>query len=209
MAHYRGTARSLVRRGGLAASLILAGTATGAGYALLRTPEYAATAHVIVVDDAGAGPAGVNFAQAYGRLATLPETLRWSERPWPGERAGGGVPAAAQGKLRASTSPDAPLIRITGTDPSPERAAAYANAAADALVRFGEVRRRETGVRPTLMNDAAPPLVPAAPRGPLDVAVGTAVGVLLAGLVSLAGLRPSRRRRPAPAAPLSREPVWP
>ncbi|WP_018654389.1 Wzz/FepE/Etk N-terminal domain-containing protein [Actinomadura flavalba] len=201
-----GPLRSLTRAFGLGAALVTAGTAAGAGYALIKTPEYTATAHVIVVTDADdSGPAAVNFAQVYGRLATLPETLRWGDREWPS-----GSPRRAAEHLRASTSPDAPLIRVTGTATGASDAAAFANAGADALVRFGAARRQDTGVRIALMSEATPPLRPSSPRLLLDIAVGAASGVLLAGLAAMAGLRPTRRRRspvPTPPADAPREEV--
>ncbi|WP_158079403.1 lipopolysaccharide biosynthesis protein, partial [Actinomadura sp. CNU-125] len=156
----------------------LVGLIGGGAYALFTPPSYTATAFVLVVDDKErAGIDAVGFAQAYGRLAPLPETLAWSRRP---------LPDAPPGELRehvqASTSPDAPLVKLTGRAPSAPDAAAFANAAADALVRYGGSHSADTGVRVALMGLAQPPDTPTSPNPPLNIAVGTASGMLLAGL---------------------------
>ncbi|MQY03683.1 Wzz/FepE/Etk N-terminal domain-containing protein [Actinomadura macrotermitis] len=193
-------AKNLLGRFGPAAALLLLGALCGLVYALVRPPVYAATAHIIVVGKQDQNPA-VNFAQVYGRLAVLPETLAYDTGTYD--------PKLAD-NVKATTSPDAPLIRLTGSGETPARAVQRANAAAQALIRFGAEREEDTGVRLALMNQAVPPLRPAAPNGPLDVAVGAAAGLLLAVLAAAAGLRPAlprtrreektaRHRSPVPA----------
>ncbi|WP_067451885.1 Wzz/FepE/Etk N-terminal domain-containing protein [Actinomadura macra] len=170
----------LARRYGLAVAFVLAGVLGGLGYSLFTPATYTATAFVLVVDqgeNGGAGPAAVSFAQAYGRLAPLPETLRHSSIALPRI-----APGATREHIQASTSPDTPLVRLTGSGRSGADAAAFANAAADALVRYGTSHRTDTGVRVALMSLAAAPATPTSPNLPLDLAVGTASGVLLAGL---------------------------
>ncbi|XRQ10207.1 hypothetical protein ACN3XK_04685 [Actinomadura welshii] len=206
----RGRAVALLRRHGPSLSFILAGLLGGLGYAMFAPTTYTATAFVLVVEkdaEGGqAGPAAVSFAQAYGRLAPLPETLDYSRRPLPEME-----PGSTREHVQASTSPDAPLIRLAGVARNPRDAAAFANAAADALVRYGTSHRADTGVRVALMTLAAPPDVPSSPSLPLSVAVGTASGVLLAGLsAAVASGRRGRtegsRRRPAAAADAERRP---
>ncbi|MGP4029317.1 Wzz/FepE/Etk N-terminal domain-containing protein [Actinomadura sp. 3N407] len=199
----RGPLAALLRRFGLSIAFVLAGFLGGLGYALFAPTTYTAAAFVLVVEEGEsgqAGPAAVSFAQAYGRLAPLPETLEYSALP---------VPKAAPGSTRehiqASTSPDTPLIRLAGVGRTPRDAAAFANAAADALVRYGTSHRADTGVRVALMTLAAPPATPSSPNPPLGVAVGTASGVLLAGLSAavVSGRRgrvDAARRRPDTAA---------
>ncbi|QKW33235.1 hypothetical protein HUT06_03635 [Actinomadura sp. NAK00032] len=189
-----------LRRFGLSLALVLAGFLGGLGYALLAPTTYTATAFVLVVDagDGGSGPAAVSFAQAYGRLAPLPETLEYSTLPLPRHAPGG-----TREHIQASTSPDTPLIRLAGSARTAGDAAAFANAAADALVRYGTSHRSDTGVRVALMTLAEPPAAPSSPNLPLGVAAGTATGVLLAGLVAavMAGRRGARRgAAPASAA---------
>ncbi|WP_147339658.1 Wzz/FepE/Etk N-terminal domain-containing protein [Actinomadura spongiicola] len=187
----RGALAATLRRFGVSIAFVLAGLLGGLGYALFAPTTYTANAFVLVVEETGDGrtaPAAVSFAQAYGRLAPLPETLRYSTRPLPKVKKG-----STRRHVRASTSPDTPLIRLTGSARTSRDAAGFANAAADALVRYGTTHRAETGVRVTLMSLAVPPSSPTSPNLPLGLAVGTASGVLLAGL-SAAVL--SGRRRP-------------
>lgn len=182
----------------LPTALIVSGALAGMGYGLLTPPSYEASANVLVTPDKGGnGAEAVNFAQAYGRLAGLPETLTWAPSPpW-----GTSVEAAAR-SLRTSTSPDTPLIRLTASAPRPDRAASLANAAAAALVRYGTDHQHDTGVRVVLMSNALAPTTASSPKLVLDVAVGAASGGLLAALAAIAGLRwPQRagvgRRRQA------------
>lgn len=169
---------AFARRFGLAVAFVLAGSLGGFGYCLITPKTYTATAYVLVVDEDGqSGPAAISFAQAYGRLAPLPETLSSSSIPLPE------VPAASiREHIQAATSPDTPLIRLTGGAATPADAATYANAAADALLRYGTAHRADTRVHVALMSLASTPATPSSPNLALDVAVGTASGVLLAGL---------------------------
>ncbi|TDC45777.1 lipopolysaccharide biosynthesis protein [Actinomadura sp. KC345] len=199
----RGRGGALLRRYALPIAFVLAGFLGGLGYALLAPTTYTAAAFVLVVDEGQGGrtgPAAVNFAQAYGRLAPLPETLDYSTRPLPEA-----APGSTREHIQASTSPDTPLIRLAGTARTAKDAAAFANAAADALVRYGASHRSDTGVRVAMMTVAAPPETPSSPNLPLGVAVGTASGVLLAGLsAAVAGGRRGRgtaSRRPDAAVP--------
>jgi hypothetical protein len=175
----RASLTAVLRRFGLVIALVLSGFLGGLGYAMFAPTTYTATAYVLVVDDGdgGQGPAAVSFAQAFGRLAPLPETLAYSSIPLPD-----GAMAATRDHIQSSTSPDTPLIKLAGSADTPSGAAAFANAAADALVRYGTSHRTDTGVRVALMSLAATPSSPSSPNLPLDVAVGTASGVLLAGL---------------------------
>lgn len=187
--------KHLARRYGPPALLVLLGLLAGLGFGLLRPPGYAAVAHVAVVAQRDDGTqTAQSFAQAYGRLAALPETLELSPSlPRPAAR--------ARKHVEVSTSPETPLIRITGTGSRPERAAAYADAAADALVRYGAVHAADTGVRVALMSWADRPLSPSTPNLPLAIAVGGASGLLLAVLLHAAAGRAPRTgrgvRRPA------------
>ncbi|WP_242882366.1 hypothetical protein [Actinomadura litoris] len=182
---------AFTRRFGPALALVLTGTLGGLGYSLVVPATYTATAYVLVVDEGAGGargPAAVSFAQAYGRLAPLPETLRHSSLPLPKVARG-----ATREHIQASTSPETPLVRLTGSGASAADAAGFANAAADALVRYGTSHRADTGVRVALMSLAGKPAAPTSPNLPLDVAVGTASGILLAGLG--AAILSGRRRK--------------
>ncbi|GAA4092296.1 MULTISPECIES: Wzz/FepE/Etk N-terminal domain-containing protein [Actinomadura] len=172
-------ARHLVSRVVLFVFVVLLGALGGLAYALLTTPVYKATSHVIVVTgQKGSDQLAVNFAQAYGRLAAQRQTLAWAVSP--------PVPQGANPTkhVQASTSPDTPLIQLTGSARTADGAVAYANAAADALVRYSAVRSEETGVHAALMSAADRPSAPASPNLVLSLAIGTATGILLAGLLA-------------------------
>ncbi|MFE7588202.1 Wzz/FepE/Etk N-terminal domain-containing protein [Kitasatospora sp. NPDC057512] len=186
----RRSARRLVRRWWPVVLAVPLGAAVGAGYAVAADPSYAANAYVLVVaQNPGEATIATNFAQAYGRLAGQPQVL--------------GVAAAETGHTRAeleslvhgTTSPDAPMIEITGTGERPQEAARTADAVARSLVAFANTSSKDTNVRLVTLSPAAAPDKPTTPSGKLDVAVGGATGLLLGALV----LMP--RRRGAPAAP--------
>ncbi|MGW3181070.1 Wzz/FepE/Etk N-terminal domain-containing protein [Kitasatospora sp. NPDC001119] len=186
----RRSARRLVRRWWPVVLAVPLGAAVGAGYAVAASPSYAANAYVLVVaQNPGEAAIATNFAQAYGRLAGQPQVL--------------GVAAAETGHTRSeleslvhgTTSPDAPMIEITGTGERPQDAARTADAVARSLVAFANTSSKDTNVRLVTLSPAAAPDRPTTPSGKLDVAVGGATGLLLGALVMMT------RRRGAPAAP--------
>ncbi|RSN68939.1 Wzz/FepE/Etk N-terminal domain-containing protein [Actinomadura sp. WAC 06369] len=210
----RRRAAALLRRYAVPIAFGLVGLLGGTAYTLFTPPTYTATAFVLVVEDGDrqTGGGAVGFAQAYGRLAPLPETLAWSRRPLPKA-----PPGEVHEHIQASTSPDTPLVKLTGRAATARDAAAFANSAADALVRYGRAHSADTGVRVALMGVAQPPDAPTSPNPPLNIAVGTASGTLLAGLAAAAlsgsnrrrgryGAAPARRRVPEVPAPAA-EPV--
>jgi hypothetical protein len=180
---FLGRLKSPARLFGPGVAILIAGALGGFAYGNLKSPTYSATSFVLVVGQPDAGPAAVNFAQAYARLAPRPETLAWSSKGMPPA-----VRERARHNLQASASPDTPLVRLTGTADTPVRAAEYANTAADALVRYGVAHQQDTGVRVALMTEADTPLTPSSPNLPMNVAVGTATGLLLGGLVAVTGI---------------------
>ncbi|MFE4354819.1 Wzz/FepE/Etk N-terminal domain-containing protein [Kitasatospora sp. NPDC056800] len=186
----RRSARRLVRRWWPVVLAVPLGAAVGAGYAVAADPSYAANAYVLVVaQNPGEAAIATNFAQAYGRLAGQPQVL--------------GAAAAETGHTRSelealvhgTTSPDAPMIEITGTGERPQEAARTADAVARSLVAFANTSSKDTNVRLVTLSPAAAPDRPTTPSGKLDVAVGGATGLLLGALVMMT------RRRGAPAAP--------
>ena len=202
----RGRAGELLRRYGWSFAFVLVGLLSGLGYGLLAPSTYTAAAFVLVVEDgtdgARTGPTAVSFAQTYGRLATLPETLQYSKIPLPRVK-----PGSIREHIQASTSPDTPLIRLAGRAGTAEEAAQFANAAADALVRYGASHHADTGVRVALMTFAEKPAAPTSPNMPVGVAVGAASGLLLAGIsAAVLGGRRGRagghRSRPDVAVPV-------
>ncbi|OKK16777.1 lipopolysaccharide biosynthesis protein [Streptomyces sp. CB00455] len=165
----------------------LLGLAAGGAYGVLKSPEYAATSYVVAVPDDTTEPAtALGFAQAYARIATSNSTLAYAQ-----PRAG--VDARRlRTQVRAETSPESPMIAITGTSKSPAEAAEIANAVADALSLSSNQAAKNTGVQLLLFNQAVTPTEPASPSAPLSGAVGLCAGGLLGGLWLLA--RPGRRK---------------
>ncbi|MCX5199013.1 lipopolysaccharide biosynthesis protein [Streptomyces sp. NBC_00249] len=165
----------------------LLGLAAGGAYGVLKAPEYAATSYVVAVPDDTTEPAtALGFAQAYGRIATSSSTLAYAQ-----PRAG--VTAKElRTQVRAETSPDSPMIAITGTSRSASEAADIANAVADALSLSSNQAAKNTGVQLLLFNQAVAPTDPASPSAPVSGAVGLCAGGLLGGLWLLA--RPGRRK---------------
>lgn len=171
----------LVRRWGVLAITMALGAGGGLLYATLTPPAYTTSAVVVVAGDEATGSdRDVSYAQAYGRLIGQQDMA---------DRAGAAAGVSADAVLRAvraSTSPDAPVIDLIGTDTDPQRAATLVNAVAEELVRTAGARRTDTGVRMFVLSSALPPAGPSSPSLPVGVAVGVAAGFLLGGLFVLA-----------------------
>ncbi|MDY0814228.1 hypothetical protein [Kitasatospora purpeofusca] len=200
MSESRRSARRLAGRWWPLALAVPLGAAAGAGYAVVAHPSYAANSYVIVVPDAqGQAATAVNFAQAYGRLAGQPQVLA----------AAAAETGHSRGELEAlvhgTTSPDAPMIEITGTGAQPGEAVLAADAVARSLVAFANGSSKETGVRLVPLAGAAEPDRPTTPSGKLDVAVGGAAGVLIGALVMMTRRRGSGT--PAEEAPAAAGPA--
>lgn len=175
----RARLRRLPRRWPLPLCALL-GAAGGASYGLLAPPQYAATSYVVVMPGKGADPAGaLGFAQAYGRVATSGAVLAEAHRA-------SGLPLGAlRGGVRATTSPDAPMIEITGTARAPRTSAELADAVAGSLARTGNATAPRTGARLLVFARATAPVAPVSPSVPLALAVGGCAGGLLGGLLLL------------------------
>ncbi|MEU7281922.1 lipopolysaccharide biosynthesis protein [Streptomyces sp. NPDC045431] len=166
---------------------VLLGIACGGAYGLLKTPEYAATSHVVVVAAEGSDPAGaMGLAQAYGRVAA-DIAVAGDAQVEAGVTAG-----TLRASVQAATSPDAPMISLTGRAADPATAAALADSVARALVRKGGHTEESTGVKVLQFTRAARPTSPVSPSAPLAALVGGCAGGLLGGLALLARPRGGR-----------------
>jgi capsular polysaccharide biosynthesis protein len=181
--------KRLVRRFGLLVLLTVLGGAAGAAYSSLKTPTYTAQAYVVVTAEPGEAVAALNFAQAYGRIATKGAVT---------DRAAATLGSAKSDlkQVTASTSPDTPVIEITSTGTKAQRTADVANAVAKALVDYGTARKDQTRVGMAVLAAASVPRAPSSPKPPLELAVGAAGGLLIGGLAVLAGVGRSTARRP-------------
>lgn len=173
--------RRLVRRFGLLLALTVVGGAAGAVYGATKTPTYTAKSYVVAIGDAADPISALNFAQAYGRVATTGPVLALAGPKLGADRSG-------LDTVTASTSPDAPVIEITATGPNAQHTAAVANAVANALADLGNSRKADTHVSLALLAAATTPTKPSSPKPPLELAVGAAAGLLIGGLAVLAGV---------------------
>ncbi|MDI3419112.1 lipopolysaccharide biosynthesis protein [Streptomyces sp. B-S-A12] len=169
------------------------GLTAGAAYGALAEPEYASTTYLIAVAEKDSEPAAtLGFAQAYGRLATSTSTLAYAQ-------GNAGVPTRQLGsRVQTETSPESPMIGITGTAGRPGDAADIANAVADALRLKANGQSENTGVKLVRFSQAVKVPDPVSPSLPLSIAVGTSAGALVGGLILL--VRP--RRTPAYESPV-------
>ncbi|MFJ1754273.1 hypothetical protein [Kitasatospora sp. NPDC088134] len=205
----RRSARALARRWWPLAVAVPLGAAAGAGYAAVSHPSYAASSYVVVVPNIpGENSTAVNFAQAYGRLAGQPQVLIGAAA------ASGHSVTTLAGLVRGTTSPDAPMIEITGTGARAQEAVRNADAVARSLIAFGNTSSKETGVKLVPLAAAAEPDAPASPSAALDTAVGAAAGVLVGALVMLtrrkeqpAGAAPAETPAPTPTVPAAATPA--
>ncbi|MBD0739011.1 lipopolysaccharide biosynthesis protein [Streptomyces sp. CBMA29] len=170
------------------------GLAGGLGYGLTAAPQYAATSYVIVVPQHGDATTTTGFAQAYGRVVTGSAVLAGAQA------ASGMAVDDLKGSVQAATSPDAPMISITGTGRRGATAAKVANAVADSLAATGNRNAASTGVRLLVFSPATAPTSPSSPSTALSAAVGASAGGLLGALFLL--VRPRSRREPAYGASL-------
>ncbi|AUY49323.1 hypothetical protein [Streptomyces sp. CB01881] len=196
----RRSARSLARRWWPLVLAVPLGAAGGAGYAAVAHPSYAANSYVIVVpQNPGESATAVNFAQAYGRLAGQPQVLAVAAAETGHSR------TRLESLVHGTTSPDAPMIEITGTGGRPQEAVQAADAVARSLVAFANASSKETGVRLVPLAPAAEPDRPTTPSAQLDVAVGGAAGLLIGALVMTTRRRGGTGSGPA-AGPLPTTP---
>ena len=184
--------RRLVRRLGLLLLLTAVGGGAGAAYGAAEKPTYTAKAYVVAVGNQVDSAAALNFAQAYGRVATSGPVL---------VKAGAALAdRTGLDRVTAATSPDAPVIELTATAGSATHAADLANAMAGALADYGSTRAFETHVSLSLLAGATVPARPSSPRPPLELLVGAAGGLLIGGLAVLAGVGRAAVRDGAAAA---------
>jgi capsular polysaccharide biosynthesis protein len=187
-----------VRRWPLPTGIVL-GAMAGGAYGVLHTPQYAATSYVVVVPTRSDPVTALGYAQAYGRVATQTAVLADAHR-----RAG--VPAQTlRTAVQAATSPDAPMIAVTGTASRPRLAAAMANAVAAAVRASAAHAEPDTGVKIEPFAEAVAPGAPVSISAPSAGLVGGCAGGLLGGLALLVrregeqtGLGRLRRAAPQP-----------
>ncbi|MEW2069447.1 lipopolysaccharide biosynthesis protein [Streptomyces sp. NPDC007346] len=159
---------------------VLLGTVSGLSYGLLATPQYEATSYAMAVAEKEANPsAALGYAQSYGRLVTSDATLSYAQG------AAGEPVRALRSQVRSETSPDSPMIAVTGTSDDAGKAADIANAVIEAVIVSSGHVSQDTGVKLIKFTHAMKPDRPVSPSAPLGTGVGAAAGGLLGGLVLL------------------------
>ncbi|MFH9478455.1 lipopolysaccharide biosynthesis protein [Streptomyces anulatus] len=170
---------------------VLIGAASGLSYSALATDRYEATSYAMAVAEGETDPsAALGYAQSYGRLTTSDATLSYAQG------AAGEPVRELRSHVRSETSPDSPMIAVTGTSEDRRKAADIANAVIEAVIVSSGHVSKDTGVKLIKFTHAMTPDQPVSPSVPLGGAVGAASGGLLGGLVLL--VRPRRAGRPVP-----------
>ncbi|MBV7242636.1 lipopolysaccharide biosynthesis protein [Streptomyces sp. MW-W600-10] len=164
---------------------VLIGTASGLSYGAFAAPQYEATSYAMAVAEGETDPsAALGYAQSYGRLTTSDATLSYAQG------AAGEPVRELRSHVTSETSPDSPMIAVTGTSEDRHKAADIANAVIEAVIVSSGHVSKDTGVKLIKFTHAMTPDRPVSPSMPLGAAVGAAAGGLLGGLVLL--VRPRR-----------------
>jgi capsular polysaccharide biosynthesis protein len=197
------TRNTTPRRWGLIVLLTVLGAGAGLAYALISSAQYTAKAYVAVVAQDPGDSSAVSYAQAFSRIASQGDALQTAADASQG--------SASVEELRrsvlAAASPDAPVIELTGTAGTPERAADLVNLLGNGLIKTANSHTADTRMRLALLSAAVPPADPTSPQLPLAVAVGAAAGLLLGGLALLG--RGERYQPDRPAGHESGDPSSP
>ncbi|MEI7031159.1 lipopolysaccharide biosynthesis protein [Streptomyces pratensis] len=164
------------------------GAALGLAYGLLAPPRYEATSYAMAVAEKETAPAAaLGYAQSYGRLVTSDATLSYAQG------AAGEPVRELRSLVRSETSPDSPMIAVTGASEDRRKAADIANAVIEAVIVSSGHVSEDTGVKLIKFTHAMTPDRPVSPSVPLGTAVGASAGGLLGGLALL--VRPRRADR--------------
>ncbi len=196
--------------------LTLVGLGAAAAYSLTRTPIYESSSTVFVSTQTGGTAAelqqGSNFTQArintYVGLATTPVVLN----PVIADLDLGVTASELKSDVSASAALNSTLITITASDPDPVQAANIANAVAASLSSAvpqlePEAADGSSPVRLSRVSDAQPALKPSSPNVPLNLALGTLVGLALGiGVAVLRTTLDNRVRTPRDAEQVTSAP---
>lgn len=196
--------------------LTLLGLGASAAYSLTRTPVFESSSTVFVSTQTGGTAAelqqGSNFTQArintYVGLVRTPVVLN----PVIAELELGITSAELSGSVSAAAPLNSTLISVTVSDPDPVAAADIANAVAASLSSAvprlePEAADGSSPVRLSRVSDAQPALAPSSPNVPLNLALGTLVGLALGiGLAVLRSVLDNRVRTPRDAEQITAAP---
>ena len=196
--------------------LTLLGLGAAAGYSLTRTPIYESASTVFVSTQSGNTAQelqqGSVFAQArintYVGLATTPVVLN----PVIADLGLARTAEDLAKDVKASAALNSTLITISVSDPDAVQAAQIANAIAASLASAVPQLEPESNsgaspIRLSRVSDAQPALKPSSPNVPLNLALGTLVGLALGiGVAVLRTTLDNRVRTPRDAEQITGAP---
>ncbi|MDQ1137032.1 capsular exopolysaccharide synthesis family protein [Microbacterium sp. SORGH_AS 1204] len=185
-------------------------------YTATRTPEYESASTIFVSTQAGSSAAelqqGSSFTQArintYVGLVTTPVVLE----PVIEQLGLETTPQALASRVRSSAALNSSLITISVSDTDPQNAASIANAVAASLSRAvpqleTEASDGSSPVRLSRVSEAQPALKPSTPIAPLNLGLGTLLGLTLGvGIALLRGSLDNRVRTPRDAEEVTNAP---
>lgn len=179
----------------LAIGLVLGGVLGGLA-SLLMTPTYQSTLYFMVVTQSEdvENTAAYEYTQAYSRLPTVPTVVGDVFREY-------GItpsPENIQDFVDVEVPLNTPLFQIIVSAEDPGQAAALANDLGDRVSSFvADTLTPGTGYRAAVVAEASMPRQPISLDWNLNIALGAAVGIVLAGMLALFwdDLRLARKRR--------------
>ncbi len=159
------------------------------------TPQYASSSRLFIstsgsTDDAQANQGGqfsLQRVKSYADLLTGQEIARRVVADLDLEDS----PLALSKQISAAWTVDTVILKVTVTDPSPERAKLLANAVSDQFVSFVAELETPPGkdqatIKATIVDPASEPTVPVSPNPKRNIGLGLILGLLLgAGLAVL------------------------
>ncbi|OUE21049.1 Tyrosine-protein kinase YwqD [Clavibacter michiganensis] len=173
---------------------LLFGVGAAAGYSLVQTPEYRATAKVFVstqsagtVSDLSQGNSFTQQAvKSYADVVSTPVVLE----PVIAQLGLAETAESLAPRVSASAAADTVIIEIAAQDQQAETAAVIANAVAKSFSDVvAQLVPEDTGGQPqvkiTTLQEARIPASPVSPRVPLNLALGALVGLALGIAVSV------------------------
>ncbi|MFD2339676.1 polysaccharide biosynthesis tyrosine autokinase [Clavibacter tessellarius] len=173
---------------------LLLGVGAAAGYSLVQTPEYRASAKVFVstqsagtVSDLSQGNSFTQQAvKSYADVVSTPVVLE----PVIAQLGLDETAESLAPRVSASAAADTVIIEIAAQDEQAETAAVIANAVAKSFSDVvAQLVPEDTGGQPqvkiTTLQEARIPASPVSPRVPLNLALGALVGLALGIAVSV------------------------
>lgn len=175
--------RVMRRRWLVIVAITLAGLGLAATFTFLQTPLYQAKSQLFVSVRAGASAVDVTQGNAFAEkrvtsYVTLATSSRVLEAVVQELGLGGGVQALA-GRVVATTPAQTVLIDVSAVDSDPQQAARIANSTAEQLIRAVNEVEDVSIVRLSIFEQAAAPDAPSSPRVPLNLVLGTLLGLIV------------------------------